>query len=160
MKRANPDEPTIGTDQSGATPKGVSGCGKDRAIEHVFPIACKFLPGHNPRGDRMAPPAFGGNDGAITRADAQPDAEIDRWGVQSPQRLDETETGFLVVGKHMTGNSAALRGSRPDRLRFRNQITNSQNEAISPEQNTAARAFGAESPGGERVLRDHRPQAQ
>jgi len=81
-------------------------------------------------------------------------------GVQSPQRLDQTETGFLVVGKHMTRNSAALHGSKPYRLRFRNQIANCQNEAVRTDQDTTARAFGAESPGAERVLRDHRPQAQ
>ena len=138
----------------------MGGCSKDRAIEHVFPIACEFLPGDNPRGDRMAPPAFGGHDRAITCADAQPDAEIDRWGVQSPQGLDETEAGFLIVGKHMAGNSATLRGSKPDRLRLGNQIADCQNQTIPTDQDPAARAFGAERPGGERVLGDHRPQAQ
>ncbi len=160
MKRADPDEPAIGADQGGAAPKGVGGCSKDRAIEHVFPIAGKFLPGDHPRGDRMAPPAFGGHDRAITRADPQPDAKINRRRVQAPQRLDQTKAGFLIVGKHMTRNSAALGGSEPDRLRFRDQIANGQNKAIPTDQNTAARAFGAERPGGECVLRDHRPQAQ
>ena len=160
MKGADPDQPAIGADQSGTAPKRVSGRGKDRAIEHVLPIAGKFLASDNPRGDRMAPPAFGGHDGAIARADAHPDPEIDRWGVQPSQRLDQTETGFLVVGEHMTRNSAALGGCKPDRLRFRNQIANRQNEAISADQNAAAGAFGAERRRGEGVFRDRRLQSE
>ncbi len=122
MKRADPNEPAVGADQASATPKGVGGRGKDRAIEHIFPIPRKFLPGDNPRRDRMAPAAFGGHDRAIARSDAQPDAEIDRRRVQSPQRLNETKAGFLVVGKDVTGNSTALCRSEPDRLGFGNQV--------------------------------------
>jgi hypothetical protein len=150
----------VGADQTGAAPKGVGRCGEDRTIERVLPIARKFLPGDNPSGNRMAPPPFGGHNGAITRADAQPDAEIDGRRVQSPQRLDETKSGFLVGGKDVPGNSAALHRSQPDRLRFRNQIADCQNEAILTNQDAAPRALGAKSPGGERVLRDGRPQPE
>src|SRR5215472_10505797 len=116
MQRADPDQAAVGADQGGTAPKRVSGCSKDRVVEHVFPITGKFLASDDPRGDSMTSAALGGHDGAISSADAQPDPEIDRLDVQSPQRLNETEAGLVVGGEHVPRYSTAAGGGEPDRL--------------------------------------------
>ena len=73
MQRADADQPAVGADQRGAAPERMRRRGKDRAVEHVFPISGEFLPGDDRRRDRVAAAAFGGHDGAVAGADPQPD---------------------------------------------------------------------------------------
>src|SRR6516164_4472777 len=159
MKRADPDQPAVRRDEACSTPKGVGGCGKDRVVEHVFPIAGKFLTGDDPRRDGVTATALGGHDRAIAGADAYSDPEIDRRNVQFAQGLDETEAGLLVVGEDMTRYGTATGGGEPDRLGLGDEIADGQDEAVLADQYTAAGAFGAERPGREGVLRNRRPQA-
>src|SRR6202011_2417327 len=44
MKLTDPNETAVRADQASAAPEGVRGCGKDRAIEHILPIARELLP--------------------------------------------------------------------------------------------------------------------
>src|SRR5262249_1307165 len=83
MKRADPDQPSVSTDQTGTTPKRGGTCGKHRAAKHVFPITRKFLPSDDLCGDGMTAAPLGSHDRAISGADAQSDSEIDRWDIQS-----------------------------------------------------------------------------
>jgi len=59
-----------------AAPERMRRRGKDRAVEQVFPMPGKFLTGDHGGGDRMAPPALGGDDRLVAGADADPGAEL------------------------------------------------------------------------------------
>src|SRR5215472_7549978 len=109
MQRADPDQSPVCSDQPSTTPERMSGCGKDRSVEHVFPIPGKFLPGDNPCRQCVAAATFSGHDGAVAGADAQADTEFDRRDVQPPERLHEAKATLLIKRQHMPRYRAATR---------------------------------------------------
>src|SRR5207237_10802464 len=88
-------------DQRGAAPERVGRRGEDRVIEHVLPVTGEFLTGNDRRRYRVTPPALGRHDDAVAGPDPRFGAKLRRRHRTSPERLDQTESGFLAICLHM-----------------------------------------------------------
>src|SRR5665213_3954523 len=125
------------------------GRGKDRLVEHVFPIAGKFLLGDDAGRDRALPPAEAADNDALTDRGRGGFADVERWHVELGKRLHQSKTGLLVVAEHMARHRAAVVERDPKCLRFRYQIADGEDEAVAANKNAVAGTFGAERVGGE-----------
>ncbi len=79
-------------------------------------MAGEFLAGDDGGGDGVTPTAFGRDDGAVAGPDPHLAPHFDRRHGETPERLHETEAGFLVVTQHMPRHRAADAGGEPQRL--------------------------------------------
>ncbi len=108
----------------------------------------------------MFSPAFGSHDGAVAGADPHAGPQFERLHVQSAERLDETEAGFLIIGEDMPGHGAAGRGGEPNGLGLGDQIADRQDETVAADQDAATGTLGAERPGGKSILRNGCPHSE
>jgi hypothetical protein len=99
-----------------------------------------------------------GQDGGIAQLDAARIAELELGQLERAERLDETEAGHLVVGKHVGGDDPAIVGRQPDFLGLGDEVADGQHQAVVADDDAAAFADGAQRRGGEGVVRDVRAQ--
>src|SRR5437764_9036073 len=114
----------------------------------------EFLTGNDRRRDRVTPPALGRHDDAVASPDPRFGAKLHRRHRKPPERLDQTESGLLVIGQHMPRDSPADARGEPDGLGLGDQIADRQDEAVLADQDAAAGPLGTQGPGGKSVFRD------
>jgi hypothetical protein len=154
VQRPDADQAAIPGYERGAAPERVGRRGEDRVIEHILPVTGEFLTGNDRRCYRVTPPALGRHDDAVAGADPRFGAKLRRRHRKSPERLDQTESGLLVIGQHMPRDSPANARCEPDRLGLSDQITDRQDQAVLADQDAAAGPLSTQCPGRKSVLRD------
>src|ERR1700692_2134027 len=113
LQRANADEIALWVDQRRAAPIRMRRRGEDRLVEHVFPIAGEFLLGDDTGGDRALPAAGAGDHDALADRGGGRWADFQRRHVELGERLNEAETGLLVVTQDVAGHRAAVVETKP-----------------------------------------------
>ena len=132
--------------------------GEDRFVEHVFPIAGKFLFRRDARGERAGAPADAAEHHAFAELGRFRGAERQRLQVKFGERLHQAEAGFLVEAERGAFDRAAVAEMQPDGFRLGDQIADGEDQAVADD-DAVAGALDAQRFGGEGVGRNDRMQA-
>ena len=99
---ADAEELAVLADEGGPAPEGVGGGGEDRVFQEVFPVAGELLAAGDLGGDGVAAAPGGGEDNGLAETGGGAVAQVRSPGRSTlAERLDEAETGFLVVSHGM-----------------------------------------------------------
>ncbi len=98
---------------------GCAGCGEDRLVERVFPVAGELLLERDAPGQRARAPADAADHHAIADLRCARGAERQRFEVETSEHLHEAEAGLLVDAKRMAFDHAAVAEMQPDWFRLR-----------------------------------------
>ncbi|EGE60795.1 hypothetical protein RHECNPAF_1340044 [Rhizobium etli CNPAF512] len=135
-KRTDTEQFAVGADQRCPAPCRMSGCGKDRFIQQIFPVAGEFLSGDDVCLNELADSI--GKDDRIAGPGGGRVTEIHGRSVENAERLHQAEAAFLIIGKGMGGNHPAVLGRQPDFLRLGDEITDGQHQAVVANDDAAA----------------------
>ena len=104
LQRADAEEIAGRTDQSGAAPIRMGRRREDRFLQHIFPIAGKFLFGDDARRYRALPPAEAADDNPFPDRGCGGIADLERRHIHFGQCLHQPEAAFLIVAEHVRGH--------------------------------------------------------
>src|SRR5581483_9532277 len=93
-------------------------CGKDRFVEHVFPIAGKFLLGDNARRNGTMSAAKCADHYPLADRSCRRITDVQRGHIEFGQGLNEAEAAFLVVAENVTWHGAAIVERDPQAFGF------------------------------------------
>jgi hypothetical protein len=79
-------------------------------------------------------------------------AEGQHWHTQGFERLHQSETALIIVSKDMCLDDPTLVGGQPDLLGFGNQIPDSDDKAVIPDDHTLSCPLRTERLSGERIV--------
>src|SRR5260370_1124115 len=159
LERADAEQLPRCSDHCGAAPIRVGRRRKDRLVQHVLPIAGKFLLGDDARRDRALASPHPGHDDAIVDPCPGRAADRQRGRVEPRQRLHQTEAGLLVIRKSVALDRGADARAEPDRFRFRDEVSDREHEPAIADHHAVPGALSSEHLCGKTILRYHRAQA-
>ena len=129
---------------------------ENRPVQQVFPVAGKFPDRGNLGLQRLGTAAGAGEDDRFTDAEFIGPADPHRRQIDRFQRLDHPETGFLIIARDMTGNSAPRGIDHPYGCRLDDKIADGQHESAVGNDDTVALPVSAQRTGGKAVFRNFR----
>ncbi len=153
LQRPYSDQPAVGCNQCRAAPVRVRGEGEDGFIEHVFPIARKFLLGRDPTRERARAAARPADHDAFTDLRGFRGSEGQRLNLDPAKRLHQAKSRLLIEAERMALDNATVAQMQPDRIRFGDQIADREHESVF-DQHAVAGALDAERFGRECIGRD------
>src|SRR6476661_1178668 len=128
LQRADADQLSCTRDQRGAAPVGMRGISEDRLIQHIFPIAGKFLPGCDAAGERACAAAGATDNHAFADVCRFRKPDLERRQIDFSERLHKTEAGLLIQTERMPLYHVTVAEMQPHRFGLGDEIANREHE--------------------------------
>jgi len=144
QQRPDADQVALRVEQRRAAPLRMGRRGEQRLVEHVLPVAGKFLLCDDPRPEGVGAAAVSDHEGRIADLDVGCQTALKVRGSQLAQRLDQAEPGRLVVGERVAGHGGAAIGGEPDLRCLVDEVADREHEAVLADHRAVTAALGPE----------------
>ena len=156
QQRTDADQVALRIEQRGAAPLRMRRCGKERLVEHVFPVAGKFVFPDHPCLERVGAAAVADHECRVADLDVGCETALKVRRIQLAQGLDQAEPGRLVIGKRVAGHDGAAIGGEPDLRRLVDEVADGEHETVLADHRAITATLGAERGGGVSIVRNFR----